>query len=165
MTSHKQHILNTLRLAILITASLALPVGVSAQRTTQKPLRLAAASESALNADTICGAAADTLLLFSGYEKTLRASKETIFVTNRSAREVHSVTFTVTYLDAQGRQLHRRRVEHHLELPAGETRRIDFATWDPQRTSYYSGGPRPRVSAIPYTVTITEPLAITLAEP
>lgn len=149
--------------AITILATILLAVWSAAgQRTTVRPLRSAPVSPSAPG-DTISGAEADSLLLFSGYEKTLRASKETIFVTNRGDRPLCTVIFTVTYLDAQSRQLHRRTVRQHVDLPAGETCRLDFPAWDTQRTTYFSGGPRPRVSAIPYTVTVTEPKAI--AEP
>lgn len=147
----------TILAIILLTAW-----GAPGQRTTVRPLRSATEAPVA-PADTIRGAEADSLLIFSGYEKTLRASKETIFVTNRSDRGVCTVIFTVTYLDAQGRQLHRRTVRQHVDLPAGETRRLDFPAWDTQRTTYFSGGPRPRVAAIPYTVAVTEPKAI--AEP
>ena len=50
----------------------------------------------------------------------------------------------------------------HQDIPAGETRKIDFPTWDRQMTFYYCGSPRPRVSAIPYNVTI-EPDTILLS--
>ena len=91
---------------------------------------------------------------FSGYEKTLRATRETVFVSNLADRDVARVMFTVTYLDASGRQLHVVRKNVAVEIPAGETRRIDFPTWDRQFAFYYKRSPRPRVSAIPYDVKI-----------
>lgn len=146
----------------ILAAALLTTLAATGQRTTVRPLRSAPQAPDA-PADTIGGAEADSLLLFSGYEKTLRAGRETIFVTNRGHRPVCTVIFTVTYLDAQGRQLHRRTVREHVDLPPGETRRLDFPAWDTQRTTYFSGGPRPRVAAIPYTITVTDPKAI--AEP
>ncbi|MBD5224700.1 MAG: hypothetical protein HDS68_01865 [Bacteroidales bacterium] len=99
--------------------------------------------------------ATDDDVRLSGYEKTLRATRETIFISNRSdSREIGGIIFTVTYLDNSGRILHRRRVEAHPSIPPGETRRLDFPTWDRQMTFYYKGSPRPRVSSIPYDIAI-----------
>lgn len=92
-------------------------------------------------------------LQFSGYDKTLRANRETLFITNGSQTlHVGGVFFTIEYLDTQGRQLHRRKVRQHVDLPPGQTRRIDFPSWDRQCSFYYRGSTRPRTSAIPYTV-------------
>ncbi len=93
---------------------------------------------------------------FYGYEKTLRSTRETMFVSNLCrSRSISALIFTITYTDTKGRQLHRRRVEHRTDIPAGETRRIDIPSWDRQQTFYYTGSPRPRTAAIPYDVTIT----------
>ena len=99
---------------------------------------------------------------FYGYEKTLRASRETLFVTNRGHRPIQSLEFTVTYFDNAGRQLHRRVVRATAPIPPGETRRVDFPTWDTQRSFYSTTGRPPRVAAIPYTVTVTSPKVIVL---
>ena len=127
--------------ATATAAALAAPAAAG-QRTTVRPLRPApSAGADTAAPDTIQGAAADSLLIFSGYEKTLRSSKETLFVTNRGTRSLCTVIFTITYYDAAGRQLHSRTVSRHTDLPAGETRRLDFAAWDTQHTTYFSGGP------------------------
>lgn len=102
--------------------------------------------------DTV--AATGSEVRFSGYEKTLRSTRETVFVTNLSDRQIERVIFSVTYIDAKGRQLHKTRKSIHSDIPAGETRRLDFPTWDRQFAFYYVGSPRPRVSAIPYSVKI-----------
>ena len=105
----------------------------------------------------------DGSIRFSGYEKTLRATKETVLVSNViEDRDISAIIFTVTYNDKSGRLLHKRRLTVHQDIPAGETRKIDFPTWDRQMTFYYCGSPRPRVSAIPYNVTI-EPDTILLS--
>ena len=92
---------------------------------------------------------------FYGYEKTLRSTRETVFVTNRSSRTTAALRFTIRYYDAQGRLLHSRIVSTSAEIPPGETRRVDFPSWDKQCTFYYMGSPRPRTSAIPYSIKIT----------
>lgn len=133
-------------------------VGVSAQRVNSinrslKPVNQEAVTKLHEPFDTVRASGED--VLFSGYEKILRATRETVFVSNLSdSCEIGGIIFTVTYLDSSGRILHRRRVEAHPGIPAGETRRVDFPTWDRQMTFYYKGSPRPRVSSIPYDVTI-----------
>lgn len=102
--------------------------------------------------DTV--AATGSELRFSGYEKTLRSTRETVFVTNLSNREIDRVIFHITYLDSSGRQLHKARKSIYAGVPAGETRRLDFPTWDRQFAFYYVRSPKPRVSAIPYSVKI-----------
>lgn len=102
--------------------------------------------------DTV--AAADGMARFTGYEKTLHATRETVFLSNLSSVEIARVAFRVTYYDVQGRQLHVARHNVYAPVPPGETRRLDFPTWDRQYTFYYVGSPRPRVSAIPYSVEI-----------
>lgn len=100
--------------------------------------------------------AADTAnIKFSGYDKPLRASKETVFVTNNSGHNIRAVSFTSQYVDTSGRQLHRISRKINTDIPTGETRRIDFKSWDVQNSFYYVGSRRPRTSAIPYDIRIT----------
>ena len=103
--------------------------------------------------DTV--AATGTEVRFLGYEKTLRSTRETVFLTNLSGKELDRVIFHITYFDAQGRQLHKVRKNLYAGIPPGETRRLDFPTWDRQFAFYYIRSPRPRVSAIPYNVSIS----------
>lgn len=127
-----------------------------AQRTTQRALRPAALSETtpALPLDTLSLAADSAAVTFYGYEKTLRATKETVFITNNTEQDASEVRFSIVYRDAAGREIHRRRVAKRAEIPAGKTVRLDFPSWDSQKTYYFRGGPRPRVSATPYSVNI-----------
>ena len=92
---------------------------------------------------------------FSGYEKTLRSNRETMFVTNQTRRPIGALFFTITYFDTSGRLLHRASHRPHIAIPAGETRRLDLPSWDKQFTFFYIDSPRPRVAAIPYSVKIT----------
>lgn len=144
---------------LILIATSAIPTAADAQRVNTisrglKPIRHQEAKAVCEPFDTVKVTGNEVGL--SGYEKTLRATRETVFVSNLSDNlEIGGIIFTVTYLDSSGRILHRRRVEAHPAIPAGETRRIDFPTWDRQMTFYYKGSPRPRVSSIPYDVTIT----------
>lgn len=115
--------------------------------------KIVAPEAAAAQTDSV---AADTLnIIFSGYDKPLRASKETVFVTNNSDRNIRAVSFTSQYVDTSGRQLHRVSRKITVDIPTGETRRIDFKSWDVQNSFYYIGSRRPRTSAIPYDIRIT----------
>ncbi len=128
------------------------------QRTTSRKLRPAelpsAAVAEELPLDTL-SLAGDTLAArFYGYEKTLRATRETLFLRNATDRETSEARFTIVYLDDAGREIHRRRVARRMAIPPGQTIRLDIPSWDTQKTYYFRGGPRPRVSATPYSVRI-----------
>lgn len=128
-----------------------LPATATRHSTRQEP--------PAVSRDTI---AADTsAVAFYGYEKTLRSSRETFFISNRTSRKIAAVTFTIEYLDSDGRQLHKRTETTPIEIPPGETRRADIRSWDSQCTFYYHTSPPPRTSAIPYSVAITPETIIT----
>lgn len=142
-------------LLLIILAATALPL--AAQRTTARRLRPAeipAVPSEAPALDTLSLAADSASIRFYGYEKTLRATKETLFLQNNAPREAAEVRFTILYLDSAGREIHRRKVVRRVAVPAGKTVRLDFPSWDTQKTFYYGGGPRPRVSATPYSVKI-----------
>ena len=84
-------------------------------------------------ADTVTAGIEKTVTV-SGYEKPLRASKETVLVTNRDS--VRTVTV------------------YPLVEP-GETRLVTFPTWDVNRLFYYHfNQPRTNSQATPYTVSI-----------
>ena len=130
--------------AFMLLLLCAIPFWAQRQSSIRKGLKadkgaLVAARDSGL-LDTV--AATGTEVRFSGYEKTLRSTRETVI-------------FHITYFDAQGRQLHKVRKNLYAGIPPGETRRLDFPTWDRQFAFYYIRSPRPRVSAIPYNVSIS----------
>lgn len=143
--------------AFMLLLLCAIPFWAQRQSSIRKGLKadkgaLVATRDSGL-LDTV--AASGTEVRFSGYEKTLRSTRETVFLTNLSGRELDRVIFHITYFDAQGRQLHKVRKNLYAGIPPGETRRLDFPTWDRQFAFYYIRSPRPRVSAIPYNVSIS----------
>ncbi len=142
---------------IVLIAILSVAVSATAQRRNSLSPRLhalAAASAAAPEgADTLACARGD--LVFSGYDKPLRASRETLFITNHMSADVVRAVFHIEYFDLQGRQIHRRRCSVAVDLPAGETRCVDLPAWDRQGTYYFRGSRRPKVSGVPYTVAVT----------
>lgn len=129
---------------------------VVAQRTTRRPLRVKPAVEVA---DTLSYATVDTvkcpgrLVIVSGYEKPLRSMRETVHVTNADTlRLMRAVKLDILYLDVDGNQVHRKSVSLDCNIPPGETKMLSFKSWDIQNRFFYSGGPKPRVPAYPFTV-------------
>lgn len=73
----------------------------------------------------------------SGYEKAQHSTSECFFVTNNSAREISSLTFTVTYFNLRGEILHSRTESVSCDIPPSTTRKIDIRAWDRQKLWYY----------------------------
>lgn len=149
----------TPRIAALLAAAMVIAGCCMAQRrnTTRRHLKVTGAVENAAEqpawrCDTV--GADTTKVRFSGYSKTLRAIRESVFVTNLTDSTVEGVIFRIQYFDAKGRMMHQARQSVSTDIPPSETRKIDFPTWDHQFTFYYARSPRPRVSAVPYTVKI-----------
>ncbi|MGM9852807.1 MAG: hypothetical protein ACI30N_02425 [Muribaculaceae bacterium] len=92
----------------------------------------------------------------SGYEKPLRASKETVLVTNNDTiRALDELTLIIEYKTTAGRMLHKRTVTVYPLVEPGETRLVTFPTWDINRLFYYHlNQPRTNSQATPYTVSI-----------
>lgn len=125
----------------------------TAQRTTRRGLKPAQelTTSAAIEVDTIM---LDSLVI-SGYEKPLQSNRETLHLTNRTPLSLTSIALRIDYTDFQGRQLHTRTVTLKIDIPAGQTRLLEFKSWDPHHRYYYLHGPRPRVEAYPYTIIIT----------
>jgi hypothetical protein len=102
--------------------------------------------------DTIVAPGAEVVRL-SGYDKPLRSSAETLFVSNGLEVAIEQLAVRIVYSDMSGRQLHERVVELRVHVPAGATRQVRFKSWDTQKSFYYHRGQRPRVDAVtPYSV-------------
>lgn len=141
----------TIVLLLLLTA-----VSVDAQRTTRQRLKARPVATSTVEPiyDTIARCD-DKLLVFSGYEKVLRSTKESFFVTNNTRREVVRLVFEIDYKDMSGNMLDRRRESVDIEIPSGSTRKIDIPAWDKQKVFYYYRSPQPKTAqATPYKVKI-----------
>lgn len=158
------------RALIVLLASCLLAFSAHAQRTTRKPLKVeqtvktrTAASQEPY--DTLLVSSADTIMpvAISGFEKTLRSRNESLFVTNRLETELVGIEIEISYFDMQSRLLHKRIIALPCSIPPGETRQLNFPTWDKQQVWYYhlSDTPRTRAQATPFRVAATATKLIT----
>lgn len=133
------------------------------QRTTRPNLRLEQNNETYSAADTI----SPSHVRISGYEKTLRSAKESLLATNTGSDTISSIEITIDYLDTRGRQIHSRnvRLNPSQPIPPGQTRMIEFKSWDSQRVWYYRLSPpsSTKGQATPYDVKVK--VAYALKEP
>ena len=100
---------------------------------------------------------------FSGYEKEANASLETLLITNSGNVGITGVRFKIIYKDIKDRMLHSRTVVRSCHIPAHETRKIDFKSWDKQKSYFYYLGNEPRKVATPYKVEVV-PLSFSIAD-
>lgn len=107
--------------------------------------------------DTICGDAVGGAVVISGYDKPLRSSRETMFVTNNDTLStIVRLVLTLDYTDDFGQQLHRRSQSVTAQIPPCQTRIISIPAWDTQQTFYYRGSnPPKRARAYRYDVKIS----------
>lgn len=108
-------------------------------------------TEVQLPADTFLIPDSGAVMLY-GYDKPLRSRRESVFVTNNSGRDINAISITTLYLDSKGRQFHKISRRIPTDIPAGETRRVEYTSWDTQQSFYYVGSKRSRTSGIPYNV-------------
>ena len=139
----------------LLALAFALPSTARRQRTTRHGLteRL---QYSYQVSDTLA-ANPDSLITFSGYDKTLRSHKETILAFNGSKDTITALSIKLTYLDMQGHQLHVRHVTLRQPLPPGERRMFTFPSWDKQNSYYFHRSEPGRLryqSVTPYQIKI-----------
>ncbi len=93
------------------------------------------AVQTAITSDTIVPAP-DSVVV-SGFEKPLRSTRETMFVTNNTGRPLTALTLSIEYLDMRGRQLHRAVHTVAEAIPPGETRRVSVDSFDHDGLFYY----------------------------
>lgn len=92
----------------------------------------------------------------AGFDKTSTNSKESFFILNSSERNILGVEIELVYYDMQHRQLHRRIERMPLDVPAGDTRKIDITSWDTQKSFHYYKSNRPsRRTSTPFDVRMT----------
>jgi|GEM_PF-924234 len=92
-------------------------------------------------ADTIICGEGDVDL--RGFHKPLRSRRESVFATNNTTFLIKGLFIDLTYTDTRGRTLHRQRRTVFMDIPAGETRRLDFPSWDRQQVFYYTNSTEP----------------------
>lgn len=76
-------------------------------------------------------------IIFTGYDKTQRSARESLYITNRTDRHITRITFEIAYYNSKGIEMHRRTVSVPVDLPAGTSRKVDFPSWDPQHSYYF----------------------------
>ncbi|MGM9860526.1 MAG: hypothetical protein ACI31C_07200 [Muribaculaceae bacterium] len=152
-------------LTLILVVVLACPV-VDAQnmrRTTPRGNRRAAPEVSRIEVvnDTVALPGTDSIAV-AGFEKPLRVNKESVFVSNYSSRELISLSLDIIYMDMQGRMLHRVERSLDVSIPSGETRRVEFPSFDTSSLFYYHLSPSSSraVSATPFDVKITVTRAV-----
>ncbi len=125
-----------------------------ADKTTRRGLKVAPAKETVVKSDTLdLFVPSPGMIRLSGYDKPLRSTKESIFVTNASRRTLRFIDLEITYFDESGRQMHKRNIKLSVNIPGGETRQLTFPSWDKQRNLYYVRSGKPRISdGTPYSI-------------
>lgn len=91
---------------------------------------------------------------FSGFDKKGSSMTESLFVTNLSDSEIVSLTVRLRYAALDGRMFHERDVRIDCVIPAGDTRKVDFRSWDTQRSFRYHRSLDSKSSATPFTLSI-----------
>lgn len=134
-----------------------LPLSARKINTKRTNLHLRQAIEDDSMAEILDTITSDTIpfIRFCGYEKSLRATSETLFIQNLSDSTILRTVFTIRYYDTSDRLIHSRPVSRYVNIPPRETRRIDIPSWDKQQSYFFLNGPQPRKSATPYTVRIS----------
>ena len=140
----------------LIALAAALETHARKQRTTRGGIgrRQPTETKSPAPTDTFFIPDSGAVSLY-GYDKPLRSRKETLFVANNSGHDITGVAITTQYVDGKGRRFHQTKRRLRVEIPSGETRRVDYPSWDTQQSFYYVGSRRPRTSATPYEVRLS----------
>ena len=100
---------------------------------------------------------------FTGYEKEINSRMESFIMVNPGAFKITGFRTRVDYLDMQGRPFHSVVLEELIDVPPGESRRMDVKSWDLQHTYYYYLGNEPRKVAVPFQVEFT-PLSFWIEE-
>ena len=145
-------------MALAVMAALACGMSAQAQQTTRKRLKKSEKIETKASISvayvTISGASAEAMVELTGYEKPLRANRETFMLRNLGEKRLIEGEFELTYYDMKGNMLHRRTVRTALDIPAGERRMVSLRPWDVNRMFYYHLNRPQRTSAqaTPYTV-------------
>ena len=146
---------------LLFLIALTMAVAASAQNyrrpTPNKPARHAVAAQTVeIQCDTVANPPADSVVV-TGFDKQLRSKRETMFVSNHTARTITSITLRIDYFDMAGHQLHSATHSTSVDLPPGQTRQIEVPAFDRTDRFYYHLSPAPTRAqqATPFTVTVT----------
>lgn len=92
---------------------------------------------------------------FSGFDKTIKSSKESFFIKNNTDRTLNGIVVSIDYRMPDGRQLTKRLLRLACDIPAGETRKADIPTFDCQHSYYYLRSVAPKNGGNPFDVIFT----------
>lgn len=141
-------------LAIVFVALLTVSAAPRRQSTIAKGLKPAETVVPTSGIDSVV-APGRSLITVDGYQKVLRAYRESMFVVNHTSDTLVGLRLDITYTTPAGVQLHRRQKTVECIVPPGERRNITIPSWDTQRQFYYIGSPRPkRAKGSPYAADI-----------
>lgn len=105
--------------------------------------------------DTVYAGVADSVSV-SGFEKAQTATRESMMISNNGSADLVAVGIDISYLDMQGRMLH--KASHHVAeiIPAAETRMVNVPSFDRQNLFYYHLSPMSRraAQATPFDVKV-----------
>lgn len=93
-------------------------------------------------------------LEFSGYDKKLTSTRESLFVSNNTGRRILGLRLTIVYRDMKGRELHSRELTLMEDIADGHRRHLDFKSWDTQKAFYSHRSVPKRSAGTPYKVQI-----------
>lgn len=105
-----------------------------------------AANVLTIAADTIVPDSITGQISVAGYDKPLRSSRETFFISNNTLYHLCGLRLDIEYLDTHRRTLHQREIYISLDIPPGATRQASTKSWDIQKTFYYKLSPKPKRS-------------------
>lgn len=96
-------------------------------------------------------------LTVAGFEKLLRDRRESMFIINSGSRHISALGMKIVYRDMKGRMLHTATHSVAVDLPAGETRRVEVPAFDRSGVWYYHLSPLPPRArrATPFKVAVT----------
>ncbi|MDE7410995.1 MAG: hypothetical protein K2M94_03050 [Paramuribaculum sp.] len=148
------------KLIILIISIISLSASDTAakrQRTTRKALKSAVSNgkhTSVAGNDTVWTESDNVSIRISGYDKPLRSTSESMFISNNTTDTLTAVGLNLNYYDSKKRQLHSRTVSIKCTIPPSQTRQANIQSWDRQHSFYYRLSSVPRKAAgVPYDVT------------
>lgn len=152
-------------IAIILAAVLAGATDAAARwRRPVKPstpaARASITAQAAVAEDTVV--VDSGLITVAGFEKTLRSSRESMFVTNHTELPVCALQLDITYKDMSGRMLHKQSQWVSADIPPGETRMVAVMSFDRQNLFYYHLSPLPprATRATPFKVWVEVPRII-----
>lgn len=91
----------------------------------------------------------------SGYDKPLRARRESMIVTNCGTQPFDSVALTLTYCDNRGTVLNTRKITISAPLAPGQAKAVSIRSWDVNNSYYYFLTPPTRAAGSPFRLSVS----------